>query len=102
MGRWRLAVNIATTWWIFASLVAFARASTPDGEKSLLFYGLIEWEDSDGWIWFGSAGEALLELKLGFNDSKQLLWSWRPTDSHPCSSWLGVSCHPSDLTVRSM
>ncbi|XP_042453281.1 LRR receptor-like serine/threonine-protein kinase FEI 1 isoform X2 [Zingiber officinale] len=77
MGRRGLAVNVATSWWIFASLLAFARALTPDGE-------------------------ALLELKLGFNDSKQLLWSWRPTDSHPCSSWLGVSCHPSDLTVRSI
>ncbi|XP_074587036.1 LRR receptor-like serine/threonine-protein kinase FEI 1 [Curcuma longa] len=77
MGRRRLAVNGAAPWWIFASLLAFARALTPDGE-------------------------ALLEFKLGFNDSKQLLWSWRPTDSHPCSSWLGVSCHPSDLTVRSI
>ncbi|THU74074.1 hypothetical protein C4D60_Mb04t29510 [Musa balbisiana] len=46
-------------------------------------------------------GEALLELKLGFNDSKQMLRSWRPSDSDPCS-WLGVACHLSDLTVRSI
>uniref|UniRef100_A0A804IV40 Protein kinase domain-containing protein n=1 Tax=Musa acuminata subsp. malaccensis TaxID=214687 RepID=A0A804IV40_MUSAM len=46
-------------------------------------------------------GEALLEIKLGFNDSKQMLRSWRPSDSNPCS-WLGVACHLSDLTVRSI
>ncbi|CAL9077078.1 LRR receptor-like serine/threonine-protein kinase FEI 2 [Musa acuminata AAA Group] len=46
-------------------------------------------------------GESLLELKLGFNDSKQMLRSWRPSDSNPCS-WLGVACHLSDLTVRSI
>ncbi|XP_042426520.1 LRR receptor-like serine/threonine-protein kinase FEI 2 isoform X1 [Zingiber officinale] len=77
MVRKQLGVNIAISWWTLASLVAFASALTPDGE-------------------------ALLELKIGFNDSKQLLWSWRRTDSHPCSSWLGVSCHLSDLTVRSI
>ncbi|WOK99375.1 LRR receptor-like serine/threonine-protein kinase FEI 1 [Canna indica] len=66
-----------------------------------------------GWALFLSAsvlctlaltpdGEALLELKLGFNDSKQLLRSWRPTDANPCSSWIGVSCHLADLTVRSI
>ncbi|RRT57218.1 hypothetical protein BHE74_00045430, partial [Ensete ventricosum] len=38
-------------------------------------------------------------LKLGFSDSKQLLRSWRPTDPDPCSSWLGITCHLSDLTL---
>ncbi|XP_065039170.1 LRR receptor-like serine/threonine-protein kinase FEI 1 [Musa acuminata AAA Group] len=87
----RQCTIMVSPWWICcralsvsASLVCaltfllhFARALTPDGE-------------------------ALLELKLGFSDSKQLLRSWRPTDPDPCSSWLGVTCHLSDLTVRSI
>ncbi|KAJ0982848.1 hypothetical protein J5N97_011103 [Dioscorea zingiberensis] len=46
-------------------------------------------------------GEALLELKSGFNDTKGLLRSWKHKDHNPCG-WLGVTCHFPDLRVRSM
>ncbi|XP_039140237.1 LRR receptor-like serine/threonine-protein kinase FEI 1 isoform X1 [Dioscorea cayenensis subsp. rotundata] len=46
-------------------------------------------------------GEALLELKSGFNDSKGFLRSWKHKDHNPCG-WLGVTCHFPDLRVRSI
>ncbi|KAM0952131.1 putative non-specific serine/threonine protein kinase [Dioscorea sansibarensis] len=46
-------------------------------------------------------GDALLELKNGFNDTKGFLRSWKHKDHNPCG-WLGVTCHFPDLRVRSM
>ncbi|EHA8590869.1 putative LRR receptor-like serine/threonine-protein kinase FEI 1 [Cocos nucifera] len=46
-------------------------------------------------------GEALLELKAAFNDTKRMLRSWRRADLNPCG-WNGITCHFPDLRVRSM
>ncbi|XP_072957397.1 LRR receptor-like serine/threonine-protein kinase FEI 1 isoform X1 [Typha angustifolia] len=46
-------------------------------------------------------GETLLELKEAFNDTKQMLRSWRRSDPTPCG-WIGVTCSFPDLRVRSI
>nr|XP_029123441.1 LRR receptor-like serine/threonine-protein kinase FEI 1 isoform X2 [Elaeis guineensis] len=46
-------------------------------------------------------GEALLELKAAFNDTKRMLRSWRRADPNPCG-WTGITCHFPDLRVRSI
>nr|CAD1827913.1 unnamed protein product [Ananas comosus var. bracteatus] len=46
-------------------------------------------------------GEVLLELKYGFNDTKQMLRSWRETDPHPCG-WVGISCSFPHFRVQSI
>ncbi|XP_019706723.1 LRR receptor-like serine/threonine-protein kinase FEI 1 [Elaeis guineensis] len=46
-------------------------------------------------------GEALLELKAAFNDTKRLLRSWRRADPNPCG-WTGITCHFPNLRVRSI
>ncbi|KAF3506379.1 hypothetical protein F2Q69_00005112 [Brassica cretica] len=46
-------------------------------------------------------GYALLELKSGFNDTRNSLENWRDSDESPCS-WTGVSCNPQDQRVVSI
>ncbi|KAJ4869474.1 Leucine-rich repeat protein kinase family protein [Raphanus sativus] len=46
-------------------------------------------------------GYALLELKSGFNDTRNSLDNWRDSDESPCS-WTGVSCNPQDHRVVSI
>ncbi|XP_013661180.2 LRR receptor-like serine/threonine-protein kinase FEI 1 [Brassica napus] len=46
-------------------------------------------------------GFALLELKSGWNDTKNSLENWRDSDESPCS-WTGVSCNPQDQRVVSV
>ncbi|CAH8350206.1 unnamed protein product [Eruca vesicaria subsp. sativa] len=46
-------------------------------------------------------GFALLELKRGFNDTRNSLMNWRDSDESPCS-WTGVSCNPQDQRVVSI
>ncbi|XP_013606860.1 PREDICTED: LRR receptor-like serine/threonine-protein kinase FEI 1 isoform X3 [Brassica oleracea var. oleracea] len=46
-------------------------------------------------------GFALLELKSGWNDTKNSLENWRDSDESPCS-WTGVSCNPQDQRVVSI
>jgi len=46
-------------------------------------------------------GFALLELKSGFNDTRNSLENWKDSDESPCS-WTGVSCNPQDQRVVSM
>ncbi|KAJ0231351.1 Leucine-rich repeat protein kinase family protein [Hirschfeldia incana] len=46
-------------------------------------------------------GYALLELKSGFNDTRNSLANWRDSDESPCS-WTGVSCNPQDQRVVSI
>ncbi|CAD5335656.1 unnamed protein product [Arabidopsis thaliana] len=46
-------------------------------------------------------GFALLELKSGFNDTRNSLENWKDSDESPCS-WTGVSCNPQDQRVVSI
>ncbi|KAG5382096.1 hypothetical protein IGI04_033566 [Brassica rapa subsp. trilocularis] len=46
-------------------------------------------------------GFALLELKSGWNDTRNSLENWRDSDESPCS-WTGVSCNPQDQRVVSV
>ncbi|XP_051123389.1 LRR receptor-like serine/threonine-protein kinase FEI 2 isoform X1 [Andrographis paniculata] len=46
-------------------------------------------------------GVALLEVKTGLNDSKNLLSNWRDSDEFPCQ-WIGISCSPQDHRVISI
>ncbi|CAH8392809.1 unnamed protein product [Eruca vesicaria subsp. sativa] len=46
-------------------------------------------------------GFSLLELKRGWNDTKNSLENWRDSDESPCS-WTGVSCDPQDQRVVSI
>ncbi|XP_008810950.2 LRR receptor-like serine/threonine-protein kinase FEI 1 isoform X2 [Phoenix dactylifera] len=68
---WALSASLC-----FVLLVSSASALTPDGE-------------------------ALLELKAAFNDTKRILRSWRRADPNPCG-WTGITCHFPDLRVRSI
>ncbi|KAG9129497.1 hypothetical protein Leryth_013069 [Lithospermum erythrorhizon] len=43
-------------------------------------------------------GAALLELKSGLNDTKNVLSNWKDSDEFPCQ-WTGVSCNPQDQRV---
>ncbi|CAN8251857.1 unnamed protein product [Cochlearia groenlandica] len=46
-------------------------------------------------------GFALLELKSGFNDTRNSLQNWNDSDESPCS-WNGVSCNTQDQRVVSI
>ncbi|CAL5198340.1 unnamed protein product [Lathyrus oleraceus] len=47
-------------------------------------------------------GQALLEIKSTWNDTKNVLSNWQDFDESPCA-WTGISCHPdAEQRVRSI